>query len=205
MVGRLNDPGLRLIPDIVTVDPLTPVTLPEAKAMLASALRKLDDPPPPKLGRVPPSALPPPAPVPPVPPLRKPPPPGNPPPAPAAAEPVRPPTVHDPDASAGLTVMVRAAIVVLDFLDGVPFTVTQSPAASVLTAWVTVLENVVVVLQFTVVCPELAFWTSMLDPLREATLPEAPMGRRPAWWPLRPPRPPRSRRAVPWRQCRPDA
>ena len=30
--------------------------------------------------------------------------------------------------------------------------------------------------QFTVVCPELAFWTSMLDPLSEATLPVAPMG-----------------------------
>ena len=56
VVGRVNDPGLMLIPDTVTVDPLTPVTLPEAMAMLASALRKLDDPPPPKLGRVPPSA-----------------------------------------------------------------------------------------------------------------------------------------------------
>jgi hypothetical protein len=176
VVGRENDPGLMLIPDTVTVEPLTPVTLPEAMATLARALRKLDDPLPPKLGRVPPSALPPLAPVRPAPPPRKPaPPPGNPPPAPPAAVPVRP-CVHDPVELAVLTVMVRAAIVVLDFFDGVPFTVTQSPAASVLTAWVTVLENVVVVLQFTVVCPELAFWTSMLDPLREATLPVAPAG-----------------------------
>jgi hypothetical protein len=175
VVGRVNDPGLMLIPDTVTVDPLTPVTLPEAMATLASSLRKLGAPPPPKLGRVPPSA---PAPLPPVRPAppRKPPPPGNPPPGPPAAVPVRPPKVHDPDELAAFTVIVRAAIVVLDFLDGVPFTVTQSPAASVLTVWVTVFENVVVVLQFTVVCPELAFWTSMLDPLREATLPEAPMG-----------------------------
>jgi hypothetical protein len=90
--------------------------------------------------------------------------------------PVRPPNPHDPEELAVLTVIVRAAIVVLDFLDGVPLTVTQSPALSALTASVTVLEKAVVVLQFTVVCPELAFWTSMLDPLSEATLPEAPMG-----------------------------
>ncbi len=76
-----------------------------------------------------------------------------------------------------LTVIERAAIVVLDFFDGVPLTVTQSPAVSALTASVTVLEKVVVVLQFTVVCPELVFWTSMLDAPRAATLPEAPMGR----------------------------
>jgi hypothetical protein len=176
VVGRVNDPGLMLIPDTVTVDPLTPVTLPEAMATLARALRKFDDPLPPKLGRVPPSPLPLPAPVRAAPPRKPAPPPGKPPPAPPAAVPVRPPCVHDPVELAVVTVMVRAAIVVLDVLDGVPFTVTQSPAASVLTAWVTVLENVVVVLQFTVVCPELAFWTSMLDPLREATLPEAPAG-----------------------------
>jgi hypothetical protein len=172
-VPRPNDPGLMLIPDTVMVEPLTPVTLPEPMARLARALRKLEDPPPPKLGRVPPSAPPPPAP----PPRRKPPPPANPPAPPAAAPvPVRPPSVHDPEELAVLTVMVRAAMVVFDFFDGVPLTVTQSPLASALTASVTVLENVVVVLQFTVVCPELAFWTSMLDPLSEATLPEAPMG-----------------------------
>ena len=59
--------------------------------------------------------------------------------------------MHEPEELAVLTVMVRAAIVVLDLLDGVPLTVTQSPLASALTASVTVLENVVVVLQFTVV------------------------------------------------------
>ena len=84
--------------------------------------------------------------------------------------------VHDPDELAVFTVMVRAAIVVLDFFEGVPLTVTQSPLTIALTASVAVLENVVVVLQFTVVCPELAFWTSMLDALRDATLPVAPVG-----------------------------
>ncbi len=72
--------------------------------------------------------------------------------------------------------MVRAAMVVLDFLEGVPLTVTQSPLANALTASVTDLEKVVDVVQFTVVCPELWLWTSMLDPLRAATLPVAPAG-----------------------------
>ena len=105
------------MPDTVTVEPLTPVTLPDAIARLARALRKLDapPPPPPKLGRVPPSALPPPR---------------APPAAGAEAESTaRPPprprrpsrrrerrtNVHDPDELAALTVMLRAAIVVLDF------------------------------------------------------------------------------------------
>ena len=57
---RANDPGLMLMPDTVTVEPLTPVTLPEAMARLARALRKLEDPLPPKLGRVPPPSAPPP-------------------------------------------------------------------------------------------------------------------------------------------------
>jgi hypothetical protein len=63
--------------------------------------------------------------------------------------------VHDPDELAVLTVMVRAAIVVLDFFEAVPLTVTQSPLVSALTASVSVLENVVDDVQFTVVCPEL--------------------------------------------------
>ena len=42
-----------LMPDTVRVEPLTPVTLPEAMARFAKALRKLEDPPPLKLGRVP--------------------------------------------------------------------------------------------------------------------------------------------------------
>ena len=163
VVPRVNWPGLMLMPDTVTVEPLTPVTLPEAMARLARALRKLERPPlhpaeartRPALGA--PAAT------------------GA---AAAAAEaaaardlrrrrpaaaPRRPRALHDPDELAVLTVMVRAAIVVLDFFEGVPLTVTQSPLASALTASVTVLENVVDVLQFTVVCPELAFWTSMLD------------------------------------------
>ena len=167
-------PGLMLMPDTVRVEPLTPVTLPEAMARFAKALRKLEEPPPLKLGRVPPSA-PPPPPKPPL--VRKPPPPpGNAPAPPAPAAPERLRVVHDPDELAVFTVMVRAAIVVLDFFEGVPLTVTQSPLAIALTASVAVLENVVVVLQFTVVCPELEFWTSMLDALRDATLPVAPVG-----------------------------
>jgi uncharacterized protein YqfA (UPF0365 family) len=62
--------------------------------------------------------------------------------------------VHEPDELAVVTVMVLAAIVVLDFFDGVPLTVTQSPLASEVTASVTVLEKAVVGVQFTVVCPD---------------------------------------------------
>jgi hypothetical protein len=62
--------------------------------------------------------------------------------------------VHEPDELAAVTVMVFAAIVVLDFFDGVPLTVTQSPLVTELTASVTVLEKAVVVVQFTVVCPD---------------------------------------------------
>jgi hypothetical protein len=72
--------------------------------------------------------------------------------------------------------MVRAATVVLDFLEAVPVTEMQSPVASELTASVTVLENWVVVVHPTVVCPVLAFCTSMVVPLNAATLPDAPVG-----------------------------
>ncbi len=87
-----------------------------------------------------------------------------------------PPPVHVPVELGVVRVMLRAAMVVFDFFDGVPVTVTQSPAARELTVSVTVFENWVVVVQFTVVCPLLAFWTSMLEPLSAATLPVAPMG-----------------------------
>jgi hypothetical protein len=69
--------------------------------------------------------------------------------------------------------IVLAAIVVLDDFDGVPVTVRQSPTAIALCVWVAVCENVVVPVQLTVVCPVLAFWTSMDDPVIEATLPLA--------------------------------
>ena len=62
--------------------------------------------------------------------------------------------MHEPDELAEVTVMVLAAIVVLDFFDGVPVTVTQSPLVTELTASVTVLEKAVVAVQLTVVCPE---------------------------------------------------
>ncbi len=71
---------------------------------------------------------------------------------------------------------MRAAMVVLDFLDAEPVAVTQSPTAMALTASVADLENVVVVVQLTVVCPVLALCTSMLVPLSAATLPVAPPG-----------------------------
>jgi hypothetical protein len=82
--------------------------------------------------------------------------------------------VHVPVDEGLETVMLRAAMVVLDDFDGVPVTVTQSPAASVLTASVTVLENCVDVVQLTVVWPVLAFWTSMLEAWSAAMLPLAP-------------------------------
>jgi hypothetical protein len=69
--------------------------------------------------------------------------------------------------------IVLAAIVVLEDLEGVPVTVRQSPTATALWGWVAVSENVVVPVQFTVVCPVLAFWTSMEVPLMDATLPLA--------------------------------
>ena len=72
--------------------------------------------------------------------------------------------------------MLRAAIVVLDDFDGVPVTVTQSPAASELTDWETVFENCVEVVQLTVVWPVLGFCTSMLDAWSAATLPLAMPG-----------------------------
>jgi hypothetical protein len=75
-----------------------------------------------------------------------------------------------------VTVMLRAAMVVLDFFDADPVAVTQSPTVMALTASVTLFENCVVDVQFTVVCPLLWFWTSMLEPLSAATLPEAPIG-----------------------------
>ena len=41
---RANEPGVMLIPETVTVEPLTPVTLPEAMARSASPLRKPEPP-----------------------------------------------------------------------------------------------------------------------------------------------------------------
>ena len=72
--------------------------------------------------------------------------------------------------------MLRAAMVVFDFFEAVPVTETQSPAATELTASVTVLENWVVAVHPTVVCPVLTFCTSMVEPLSAATLPDAPVG-----------------------------
>ena len=65
-----------------------------------------------------------------------------------------------------------AVMVVLDFLAGVPVTVRQSPTARELTASVTVWENVVVPVQFTVVWP-VVFCTSIEVPEIDATLPLA--------------------------------
>lgn len=75
-----------------------------------------------------------------------------------------------------VTVMLPAAIVVLDFFDAVPVAVMQSPTFTALTDSVTLLENVVDDVQFTVVWPLLGFCTSMLDAFSAATLPVAPIG-----------------------------
>jgi hypothetical protein len=177
-VGRF--PKENVVPEMVTVDPCTAVTLPEAMDMEASCLRKLLEPPG-KLGRLP--LEPPPS----KPPRANPPPPGNPPPPPGNPPVLGAPDAPEPDALAErvhepldvgvVTVMDRAAIVVLDFFDAVPVAETQSPTAKELTVSETVLENEVVDVQLTVVWPELAFCTSMLVALRAATLPEAPLGR----------------------------
>ncbi len=161
---RAKLPGEMSTPDTETVEPLTPVTLPDAMAMeLRPANRRAA--PPGKLGRVP---L--------VPPLRKLKPPG-----PANAPPVDVPPlevreVQDPVDEGLRSVMLRAAIVDLDVFDGVPVTVTQSPAASELTDSDTVFENCVEAVQLTVVWPVLAFCTSMLDAWSAATLPLARPG-----------------------------
>ena len=161
-------PGLMSMPDTETVDPLTPVTLPDAMAMEPAPGNRLAEPAG-KLGRVPLEL--------PVPPRRKlkPLPPPKPP-APPGAPPAVPRLVHDPVDEAVSSVMLRAAIVVLDDFEGVPVTVTQSPAASALTDSDTVLENCVADVQLTVVWPVLAFCTSMLDAWSAATLPLAKPG-----------------------------
>jgi hypothetical protein len=177
-VPLVNWPGFRLKPETVSVDPLTDFTLPDAMAIEASSLPKLGGPfpVPPRENEPPPSAFDPPKPGrPPLPRNWKPP--GLPPAAaPSAPEPsrVRKPA-HDPFEVALETVMERAAMVVLDFFDCVPVTVTHSPA-NALMAWLTVLENFVVEVQLTVVWPELAFCTSMLEleAFSAATLPLAP-------------------------------
>ncbi len=161
-------PGLMSMPDTETVDPLTPVTLPDAMAMEPAPANRLAEPAG-KLGRVP---L-----VPPAPPRRKLKPPAPPKPAPPVdVPPAVPRLVQDPVDEGVSSVMLRAAIVVLDDFEGVPVTVTQSPAASELTDSDTVLENCVVDVQLTVVWPVLVFCTSMLDAWSAATLPLAKPG-----------------------------
>src|SRR5580704_6414960 len=154
-----------MTPDTVMVEPLTPVTFPDAMSVLANCLRKLFAPePPPRRTRKPPDPPPPKgaAPVAPVP-------------LPNLTGP--PPTpLHEPVDVAEVTLIERAARVVLDFFDAVPVAVTQSPTVSEPTVSVTFLENCVVGVQFTVVWPLVAFCTSMLDVLRAATLPLAKIG-----------------------------
>jgi hypothetical protein len=147
-------PGVMPTPDTETVEPLTPVTLPDAIAMVARPANRRAEPAG-KLGRVP-LVLPDPA-------LRKLKPPGRPKAPPVDVPLLRAPTEQDPVDEALRRVMLLAAIVVLDDFEGVPVTVTQSPAASELTDSDTVFENCVEVVQFTVVWPVLGLCTSMLD------------------------------------------
>ncbi len=160
-------PGEMSNPVTDKVDPLTAVTLPLAIAIVPAPANPWPDPDL-NVGRVPPV---------PLSPLRRkkpPPPPPNPPP-PVALGPRPNAPVHDPLDEAVETVMLRAAMVVFDDLEGVPVTVTQSPDVSELTAWVTVWEKVVDDVQLTAVCPEVGFCTSMVEPVMAATLPLAPM------------------------------
>jgi hypothetical protein len=70
-------------------------------------------------------------------------------------------------------VIERAATVVLDFFEGVPVTVRQSPAATAVKVSVAVSEKVVVGVQLTDVCPAVVLCTSMVVPESDATLPLA--------------------------------
>ena len=129
-------PAPRSNPITDTVDSLTPVTFPDTTVRSASPGKRRV--PPGNEGRVPPA-----------PPGRKRKPPG--PPKPPLVAPAPPATVHDPLAEGARRVMVRAATVVLEVLEAVPVTVTQSPAAIEPTDSVTVWVNTVVGDQFTVV------------------------------------------------------
>jgi hypothetical protein len=75
-----------------------------------------------------------------------------------------------------VTVRLRAATVVFDFFEALPVAVTQSPTETAPTDSVTVLEKDVVPVHVTVVWPLEALCTSMLEALRAATLPLAPVG-----------------------------
>jgi hypothetical protein len=173
--GRL--PGVIVMacacPEMVMVLPLTPVTSPKAVA----TVRGVDD-----------------VPVDPPVPLRNAAPPAPNPPAPAnPANPPKRPAPLDPDAPApgarvqlpeagGALISTVVAVTVVGAdpapAGGVPVATTQSPAAtearSVSTVWV----NDVEVVQVTVVCPLVGFWTSMLDAAvsTAATVPETPGG-----------------------------
>jgi hypothetical protein len=79
-----------------------------------------------------------------------------------------------PEAEGVLMVIVRAAMVVLDFLAGEPTTVRQSPTVTALIVTVAVSLNVVVDVQLTAVWA-VVLCTSMVDPVILATLPLAPI------------------------------
>jgi hypothetical protein len=167
---------LSTVPESEIVVPDTPVTFPLAMVKLAPENPRRPPAPPGKLplGGVSPEPerlpLPAgPAPAPPAPPANLPPPPN-----PPAARPPKP-DAHVPDDVAVLIVMDRAATVVLDFFDGVPVTVRQSPTATALRVCVAVSEKVVVAVQLTEVWPSVVLCTSIVVPSMEATLPLAPM------------------------------
>ena len=170
-------PGEIEIPETVNVEPLTAVTLPDAMLKLANCLRKFPpDPPPGKFFELPGVNVC--GPPPPSGPVRKrnPPAGGPPDPLPTRKLPGPPVAPQLPLLFGIVSVMLFAAIVVLDFFDADPVAVMQSPTVTELTVSVTLFENVVVDVQFTVVWPLLGFWTSMLDALSAAMLPVAPIG-----------------------------
>ncbi len=143
-----NESPESAIPEMVSVEPLTAVTLPDAMSSDAKVLRKLFAPEPEgNEGRVPPG--------PPPSPRAKPPPPGLPGKAPGGlpSPPERAPplAVQDPPEEAVVTVRLRAATVVFELFDALPVAVTQSPTTTEDTDSVTVLENCVVPVHETVV------------------------------------------------------
>lgn len=144
-------PGEIEMPEMVRVDPLTAVTLPDAISRLANCLGKLfpADPLPGNFRGPAPGKLRGPPPDPPW--TRKPPAGGPPEPEPERklSAPLAGPQV--PPLLGADTVMLRAAIVVFDVFDADPVAVMQSPTVTALTASVTFFEKVVVGVQLTVV------------------------------------------------------
>jgi hypothetical protein len=96
------------------------------------------------------------------------PPPPNPPPNPPAP-------VHSPLTAALMVTVVAVTGPVADpVVDGLPMTVTQLPTVTSFAVTETVSVIGVLAVKVTVTCPEVGFWTSMVDPDTAAAVPVTP-------------------------------